>query len=472
MWKFTSIGLCVLFLLTGEAEAQNERVFFGILHSHTAYSDGTGTPEQAYTRARDIAGLDFLAITEHNHRAAESGAGERADGQLIATNHSLYEGPRDQALIPTARRFNEDGRFVALFGQEFSSISKGNHVNVYEIDRVIPDSTVPNGSFDKLLDFLNYHKDSQDQPAIIQFNHPSTEWSVRAREYGKDDFGTDPRTWVEKMGSHACTIEILNGPGLQCAEHLKPDEQRESAYRFYLNLGFHLAPTADQDNHYANWGTLTEARTGVITDELTKPKILDALRKRHVYATTDRNLSVIFKVNDHLCGDRIPAPSLNSPLNVEYRIEDPDQLDAVYVIDVFTDTVGGKRQATATHSIQVDPGEVTGTIEDLKYTGGNQYLFFKVTRLNEDGDPDHAWTAPVWLESGTEAAPASITTADRSLEPGDNPEQFVASKRSGTFHVSMKCLDAQSIKPSNRITGPEAAVGRKRHANCPRKAPD
>src|SRR5437773_6976888 len=100
-------------------------VFFGNLHSHTSYSDGSGTPTQAYTQARDTAKLDFLAITEHNHRLCESGASpDRADGVMIATSPELYTGPNNNALIPTAGRFNNDGQFVALYGQEFSSISK------------------------------------------------------------------------------------------------------------------------------------------------------------------------------------------------------------------------------------------------------------------------------------------------------------------------------------------------------------
>jgi hypothetical protein len=41
-------------------------VFFGNLHSHTALSDGSSTPAEAYERARDVAGLDFLAITDSN----------------------------------------------------------------------------------------------------------------------------------------------------------------------------------------------------------------------------------------------------------------------------------------------------------------------------------------------------------------------------------------------------------------------
>jgi hypothetical protein len=82
----------------------------------------TGTPSEAYTHARGVAHLDFLAITEHNH----------ADAGSIATNHALYTGPGSISLIPTANSFVEEGVFIALYGQEFSSISKGNHVNVID----------------------------------------------------------------------------------------------------------------------------------------------------------------------------------------------------------------------------------------------------------------------------------------------------------------------------------------------------
>jgi hypothetical protein len=58
-------------------------VFFGNLHSHTALSDGSGTPEDAYEHARDNSGVDFLAVTEHNHAQAGD----------IAENHTLYTGP-------------------------------------------------------------------------------------------------------------------------------------------------------------------------------------------------------------------------------------------------------------------------------------------------------------------------------------------------------------------------------------------
>lgn len=46
----------------------SQRVFFGNLHAHTKYSDGSGTPADAFAQARNQGKLDFLAVTEHNQR--------------------------------------------------------------------------------------------------------------------------------------------------------------------------------------------------------------------------------------------------------------------------------------------------------------------------------------------------------------------------------------------------------------------
>lgn len=39
--------------------------WYGDLHGHTAFSDGAGTPQEALRHARDVAGVDFAALTEH-----------------------------------------------------------------------------------------------------------------------------------------------------------------------------------------------------------------------------------------------------------------------------------------------------------------------------------------------------------------------------------------------------------------------
>src|ERR1051326_7621295 len=133
-----SYSIVLLFAVCGGVSAQNMRVFFGNLHSHTAYSDGTGTPGEAYDYARTNGKLDFLCISEHNHKSAE-GTGDDPLKLHIALDHSLYNGAGANSLISTAKRVNADhaGSFVALYGQEFSVIEHGNHINVFDISEVI-----------------------------------------------------------------------------------------------------------------------------------------------------------------------------------------------------------------------------------------------------------------------------------------------------------------------------------------------
>jgi hypothetical protein len=447
--------LLVLFnFVFAQIAFSQEKVFFGNLHSHTSYSDGLGTPRDAFKYARDKAKVDFLILTEHNHNEALG-----SDGIGIGADATLYKGPDSKALIPTAAAMTND-KFVALYGQEFSTISAGNHMNVFDIGEVIP---VPKGEFGQLVQFLANNLDSSGQPAIVMFNHPKSGQGLDNKEYGHDDFPTEAE-WISSIGRHAKLIQIINGPGTHTATDERPASPNETAFKKFLNLGFKLAPTADQDNHKENWGNATTARTAVVANTLTKAGVLGALRARHVYATEDKNLRIIFKVNNSLMGDIVSPLPAPSELSISYSITDDDEPNAQYEIQVWRDAVGGQ-VAQMVNSVNRD-GNGTGTIEDVAFSGEAQFFYFKIIQRDEDDNEDRAWTAPVWFENaptsggaGTEGIPTTADPADRA----------VASKNSEVFHVSEECLDAQRIKPSNRVTGAQARAGRQQHENCPRR---
>lgn len=368
------------------------QVFFGNLHSHTSFSDGSNIPEVAYKHARDVAELDFLAITEHNHARAGR----------IANDHSLYTGPTVISLIPTAERLTVDGQFVAIYGQEFSTISSGNHANVFEVPDVIDTDDVPNGAYDKLLrEWLPNHHDSTGQEALLLLNHPATSNSPNDKEYGRDDFNT-ATAWIAALDVRAQLINIINGPSHKPGTGLDPGKPSQSEFLRYLNLGFHLAPTADQDNHTPNWGNATDARTAVIAPALTRSAILAALRARHVYATEDKNLRVIARVNGHLMGTRVTGndrPSKDSELDISLEIHDDDEPHADYTVQVFSDEIGDD-VAEIIKTVTVN-GDSTVEIDGITYDGGRQYIFFKIIQSHDDAEgEDRAWTAPVWFEPG------------------------------------------------------------------------
>jgi hypothetical protein len=216
----------------------------------------------------------------------------------------------------------------------------------------------------------------------------------------------------------------------------------EGDFLTYLNLGFHLGPTGDQDNHFPTWGTLTDARTGVIAAQLTREAILEALRARHVYATEDKNLRVIANVEGALMGDRTNQhPAVGIELAIDGTIADDDEPDATYRIEVFSDDAPGGGTAQVAESIPL-AAEGAFHVSGVSYSGSSQYVFLKVTQFSEHGGTDRAWTAPVWFD-GTQSAPAAPSVALRLASILPNPQgsdlenEAATIKNVGASSVSM-----------------------------------
>ena len=290
-----------------------------------------------------------------------------------------------------------------------------------EVGEVISTTEVPNGRWDNLINtWLPAHLDSAGQGAIILLNHPTQSSSPNDIEYGIDDFA-DFETWRSSLDAHAQLINIINGPSHDATS---PGSPSQGEFLRYLNLGLHVAPTADQDNHRRNWGSAAETRSGVIADSLTKANILAALRARHVYATEDRNLRIIATFNGQLIGSRITGaavPAVNTELNIQVSLADDDEPNAVYTIDVFADVIGGPERADviAQFSEFTTGGEIGNgdhQLSGIHYTGGQQYFFLRVSQSDPDhSQRDRAWLAPVWFEPAGTTLPASSTAVTLSV---------------------------------------------------------
>jgi hypothetical protein len=373
------------------ASNRNVEAYLGNLHSHTSYSDGSGTPAKAYAYARDKAKLDFLAVTEHNHDLAEQGAKDRRDGVLIANDHSLYNGDRDDSVMSAANAITENGVFVALFGQEFSTISSGNHVIAFDAPKVI---TAASGRFDKLLTWLGNNHDSTNQRCVIQFNHPK-DFHQRSEEYGADDFGTKAK-WISRMDAVASLVELLNGPGMKKTNGNSPGVMESDFYRL-LGLGFHLSPVADQDNHYKNWGTTTNARTGLVCNGLSRAGLLNAMRTGHSYASEDRNLRIVCWAQKKLAGEKVQR-SPDGTLTFVFRIEDADESDSDYTIEILEGAVGSpvaETIATVTTSGDTPAGKVV-RVKGVDPSNGADYVIVKIMQADANRD-DRVWLAPIYL---------------------------------------------------------------------------
>ncbi len=361
------------------------RVFFGNLHAHTSYSDGVQKPAFAYDYARDEGGLDFLAITEHNHAKAE-GTGARRDNLHVAKNPALYDD-----LLDAARDRNDPGDFVTIWGQEFSIISRGNHVNVFGPGKVIDEDDIESGDYRALYEWMP----NGSGVVLGQLNHPWDNDNA-ALQYGLKQYGgshAQLRAALERAQVHL--IEVINGPGTKDQRGLRSEVKGESHYKFYLTRGYRLAPTADQDNHWITWGTLTDARTGVLAESLNRTAILNALIARRCFASTDKNLKVWFKVNGAAMGDSATATSRT--LQVEYEIRDEDEPNATYRVDLVD---GNYRSSSSDQRHEVANGAGEGAASIAFRTNHNRaFVYLRVSQSAAAGQgTDTVITAPVWVD--------------------------------------------------------------------------
>ena len=91
-------------------------VRWGDLHGHSNLSDGTGTPEDFLAYARDVAGLDAVCLTDHDHF-----------GML-----GLDEYPEPWARIrAAAEAAYEPGKFVSVLGYEWTNWVHGHRHVLY-----------------------------------------------------------------------------------------------------------------------------------------------------------------------------------------------------------------------------------------------------------------------------------------------------------------------------------------------------
>ena len=112
-----------------EADGTGYNLYRGPLHGHSRYSDGMGEPKTIYAKAKQE-GLDFAAVTDHNHPAARGGvkpddvrAKDQAGTPTVAEDPTLYTKTFEHAKAAT------DENFVGLVGVELGTIGKvgGQH---------------------------------------------------------------------------------------------------------------------------------------------------------------------------------------------------------------------------------------------------------------------------------------------------------------------------------------------------------
>lgn len=256
------------------------RLLWGDLHGHSNFSDGTGTPEDYYAYARDVAALDVAALTDHDHW-----------GMLFLDERpAMWDEIRRQT-----RRFHEPGRFVTLLGFEWTSWIYGHRHVLYFTDD------------GELLSSLDPAYESPQQlwaalrgrPALTFAHHPAggpiaNDWSI------EPDAILEPLT--EVVSVHGCS-EAADVPSRIHAP------VRGSFVRDALDRGYRLGFVGSGDGHDGHPGlTHLAAPSGglaaIFSEELTRESLLAALRARRTYATNGPRIFLQVKLDGEAMGTR------------------------------------------------------------------------------------------------------------------------------------------------------------------------
>lgn len=344
----------------GSAQAVEETItynlYFGDLHSHTSYSDGEGTPDDAFEAAQ-AAGADFLALTDHGYLMRDW---EWADSILSADEHTSSE-------------------FVAMAGYEYF-IPGINEINIYGTQNMPPGVDAGTGAFQKTgrmsdgtLVKMTYDWIAQEPGAIGQWNHPLAYGCPFCFDWYQYAYLTEERD--EGMGM----VECYNS------------YDRSASYILALDAGWHMMPTATGDTHEADWISGCEMRTVLLAPSLTRDDLYDAMRSGRGYATLDSNLEIYFTLNGVVMGSVLSPDT--SEFEAVIHIEDDDSVatDAITLVEIVSD--GGVVVAT----MEGDGTTVFDCSVTLDSETSSYYLLRVYTESGDLGLPGiTAWTAPVW----------------------------------------------------------------------------
>lgn len=371
----------ILLLVFSFSRSQTLNYYFGNLHSHSGYSDGskdsstTGVskPAGGYAFAKQTQHFDFLGISEHNHYSNNNNPG------MVRTSYGLGLAEATAATNST---------FLALYGMEYGVSSSGNgHVVIYGFNQLIGWETtgvpghVPN--YD-----IYCPKTKYDSLWYLVKNNPNAFATLAHPSYS--DYNSLASNYKAATDSAICGVPFRNGLATSAAANYTdyPASDFFVYYRILLNRGYHVGMSYDHDNHYLNFGRGNAGRLVVLAPSLTQSSFFTAMKQMHFYGSDDWNTKLDFKLGTNIMGDTCSgnaAPTLNI-------IHNDDDLEMADSIKLWSGVAGSFQDPTII--AQVKQSNTLSHTDQLVTTGNTHYYVVEI--IQNDGD--RIISSPIWYK--------------------------------------------------------------------------
>jgi len=322
-------------------------VYYGNLHNHSNVSDGIGTPATAYNYAKNSAFLDFFSLSDHS-------------GSISSEEWTDLKNQANAA--------NQDGIFTAFYGFEWSSTGVYGHVTVINTDDYCTTSSQTE-SFEGLVNWISSFSDG-----IAFFNHPGRE----------DGNGLEFNHFTTSPSDQVVGIELWNRGDAFSSFYYNDGyfsgDNNKSYYDEANNRGWRVGAMGADDNHSGTWGTEHPFRMAILSNNLTRSELLQAMHARRFFSTLDFNLALSFKINGMEMG------SLMTEGNYKARIMAADA-DG----ELFNQVILFNRNHDIVNMWYLNKGSVDLSV-NLNASAG-EYYYVKVKQV----DGDEAISSPVWI---------------------------------------------------------------------------
>lgn len=350
--------LCLFLISPGVASAE---FVFGDLHAHSGLSDdATGAPDDFFAVARDVARLDFVALSDHD---------------------AFLDSNEWEILKSTAASFDRPGEFVAFSAVEWTHHW---HMNiVFERDDEAMCNAVDCGFPSDFYEF--YAPRVRAEAAAAHVNHPADLYKI---------------DWLQIDDTITTSVEVWNTGGAG------DNEPGFGNALWALRSGFRLGLVGVSDDHHTDERPmlLGTGLTGCDVAALTRADLLSALRERRCYATSGERIELDLRVDGAPMGAELARPlGASVPVAVDVRATaTPVTIELLQDGDV----VAKRRCETSLCSLA----------DRVRLRQPTSFVYARV--LQPEGE--RAWSSPVWLRG--ECADGGTACLASRLSPGGGPE--------------------------------------------------
>jgi hypothetical protein len=262
-------------------------LYWGDVHTHTAFSIDCVerekmdmTPADLMRFARERAGLDFYAPTDHHQPwdIPRHQLGREAWGATLAAVREHHR-PGEFVVIPGIEYRGPRGDTVVLFNglPDYDEIQRPTWTDVRQVWQGLADRDV--------LTIPHFHN-----PGRLD---EGTWWAPEA--------GTDVEPVLEIFSCHGSyEREDALEHHIPLIKASRPD--RYGAH--FLRAGYRYGFVCNSDGHKGHVGS--NGLTAVFARSLDRDAIFEAYRQRRVYGTTNARIRLVFTGNGHLMGAVVP----------------------------------------------------------------------------------------------------------------------------------------------------------------------